>query len=172
MEQANGIFNKYYNLFDSQLAKVPAAQQFQSKTGVPKVYGAAGVAGVGLLLVFFNLGAALLVNLVGFGYAAYASMCAIESPGKEDDAQWLTYWTVFGLCNVLEYFTGFLLYWFPFYYVIKLGFLIWLMLPNTRGAERLYYSGIKPIVLHSRNSAQQAKSTAAPSTDDGDKKAN
>ncbi|KAJ2355415.1 ER membrane protein DP1/Yop1 [Coemansia erecta] len=161
MDQAHGIFNKYYSVADTHLARIPAAKAFQEKTGVPKVYGAAGVAGVGLLLVFLNVGAALLVNLTGFGYAAYASMNAIETPGKEDDAQWLTYWVVFGTFNVLEYFTGFLLYWFPFYYLIKLGFLVWLMMPATRGAERLYHSGIKPLVQHA--SAAQHVAPSKPS---------
>ncbi|KAJ1852121.1 ER membrane protein DP1/Yop1 [Coemansia sp. RSA 1822] len=155
MDQAHGAFNKYYSEADTILARIPVAQTFQEKTGVPKVYGAAGIAGVGLLLVFLNIGASLLVNLTGFGYAAYASMGAIETPGKEDDAQWLTYWVVFGLFNVVEYFTGFLLYWFPFYYLIKLGFLIWLMAPATRGAERLYHAGLKPLMqqaCHSQRS--------------------
>ncbi|KAJ2658279.1 ER membrane protein DP1/Yop1 [Coemansia sp. RSA 1199] len=144
---------------DTHLAKVPLAQAFQEKTRVPKVYGAAGVAGLGLLLVFLNIGAALLVNLTGFGYAAFASMQAIETRGQTDDAQWLTYWVVFGMFNVLEYFAGFVVYWFPFYYLTKLGFLVWLMMPGTRGAERLYYSGIKPLVLHARSTR---RSTPVP----------
>ncbi|KAJ2644296.1 ER membrane protein DP1/Yop1, partial [Coemansia sp. RSA 1287] len=91
----------------------------------------------------------------------YASMEAIETPGKEDDAQWLTYWVVFGLFNVLEYFTGFLLYWFPFYYLIKLGFLVWLMAPATRGAERLYHSGLKPLMLQACNSQRSVPANKA-----------
>ncbi|KAJ1783764.1 ER membrane protein DP1/Yop1 [Coemansia sp. RSA 2167] len=140
---------------DAHLAKIPLAQAFQEKTRVPKVYGAAGVAGAGLLLVFLNIGAALLVNLTGFGYAAFASMQAIETRGQQDDAQWLTYWVVFGMFNVLEYFAGFVVYWFPFYYLAKLGFLVWMMMPGTRGAERLYYSGIKPLVLHVRSTRRK-----------------
>ncbi|KAJ2588953.1 ER membrane protein DP1/Yop1 [Coemansia sp. RSA 1797] len=96
---------------------------------------------------------------------AYASMEAIETPGKEDDAQWLTYWVVFGLFNVLEYFTGFLLYWFPFYYLIKLGFLVWLMAPATRGAERLYHSGLKPLMLQACNSQRSVPAKAEAKSD-------
>ncbi|PIA16352.1 hypothetical protein COEREDRAFT_35441, partial [Coemansia reversa NRRL 1564] len=150
----------YYEVLDRSLLKIPAAQTFQEKTGVPKVYGAVGLGGIGLVLVFFNIGAALLVNLTGFGYAAYASINAIESPGKDDDAQWLTYWVVFGLFNVAEYFTGFLLYWFPFYYLLKLGFLVWLMAPATRGAERLYATGIKPAMVQ----VKAAQRSATPAT--------
>ncbi|KAJ2770702.1 ER membrane protein DP1/Yop1 [Coemansia nantahalensis] len=159
MDRVRQLHDQYFRLADSALSGIPAAQALQDKTGVPKVYGAAGVAALGLVLVLFNIGAPLLVNLTGFGYAAYASMEAVESPGKEDDAQWLTYWVVFGLLNVVEYFTGFILYWVPFYYPIKLGFLMWLMLPATRGAERLYTTGLKPM-LHQARTGQRAAAAA------------
>ncbi|KAJ2699579.1 hypothetical protein H4R19_005526 [Coemansia spiralis] len=162
MDRVRQLHDQYFRLADSALAGIPAAQALQDKTGVPKVYGAAGVAGLGLLLVFLNIGAPLLVNLTGFGYAAYASMEAIESPGKEDDAQWLTYWVVFGLLNVAEYFTGFLLYWVPFYYPIKLGFLVWLMMPTTRGAEKLYVAGVRPMLQQARATPRAAAPAAAP----------
>ncbi|KAJ2082102.1 ER membrane protein DP1/Yop1 [Coemansia sp. RSA 988] len=163
MEHARQFHDKYYGVVDRSLSSIPAAQTFQDKTGVPKVYGAAGIAGIGLVLVFFNIGASLLVNLTGFGYAAYASMNAIETPGKEDDAQWLTYWVVFGLFNVAEYFTGFLLYWFPFYYMLKLGFLVWLMAPATRGAERLYATGIKPVMAQVKAAQRSAPASTSSS---------
>ncbi|KAJ2778145.1 hypothetical protein H4R18_004783 [Coemansia javaensis] len=161
MDHARQLHDKYFEQADRILSGVPAAQAFQARTGVHKVYGAAGVVVTALLLVFLNIGAPLLVNLTGFGYAAYASMAAIESPGKEDDAQWLTYWVVFGLFNVAEYFTGFLLYWIPFYYPIKLGFLIWLMLPASRGAERLYLAAIRPMMLQQVTAAPRATAPAA-----------
>ncbi|KAI8325502.1 hypothetical protein GQ54DRAFT_301763 [Martensiomyces pterosporus] len=164
MEQARQIHDKYFEVADKALSTIPAAKVLQEKTGVPKVYAAAGVAGLILILTFFNIGAPLLVNVVGFGYAAYASIAAIESPGKEDDAQWLTYWVIFGLCNVAEYFTGFLLYWIPFYYVFKLGFLVWLMLPTTRGAEKLYYGSVRPFVLSKTSVGSTQRSTNAASS--------
>ncbi|KAI9503423.1 ER membrane protein DP1/Yop1 [Coemansia spiralis] len=156
MEQARQYHDRYYESLDRSLSRLPVATMFQEKTGVPKVYGALSVALVWVTLVFFNIGAPLLVNLVGFGYAAYQTVGALESPGKEDDRQWLSYWVVFALFNVLEYFAGFLLYWFPFYYVAKLGFLVWLMAPATRGAERLYLTGVRPIVLNLKSQSKPA----------------
>ncbi|KAJ1996873.1 ER membrane protein DP1/Yop1 [Coemansia sp. RSA 2322] len=161
MEQVRQIHVRYYEQADRALSQIPLAQVFQTKTGVPKVYGAVGASAFVLLLVFLNIGAPLLVNLVGFGYASYASFLAIESPGKEDDAQWLTYWVIFGLSNVAEYFTGLLTYWIPFYYVFKLAFLVWLMLPATRGAERLYHNTLKPVVAHIRSSNLPASTQQA-----------
>lgn len=34
---------------------------------------------------------------------------------------WLTYWVVYGLFGVVEFFSDLLLSWFPFYYVGKVG---------------------------------------------------
>lgn len=65
-------------------------------------------------------------------FVAYASFKAIESPGKEDDKQWLTYWTVIGFVQMIEYFSDILLYWFPFYYLFKTLFVLYLALPQFR----------------------------------------
>ncbi|CAG14436.1 unnamed protein product, partial [Tetraodon nigroviridis] len=44
---------------------------------------------------------------------------AIESATKEDDTKWLTYWVVYGVFSVAEFFADIVLSWFPFYYVGK-----------------------------------------------------
>ncbi|KAI7823959.1 TB2/DP1, HVA22 family-domain-containing protein [Kickxella alabastrina] len=164
MEQARKLHDQYYGIIDRALSGVGVAETFQAKTGVPKAYGAVGAGGLIFSMVFFNIAAPLLVNLIGFGYAAYATMHAIESPGKEDDAQWLTYWVVYGFLNVVEYFTRVLTYWIPFYFVIKLGFIVWLMLPATRGAEQLYQRGLRALVVHSNNKPTGLQVHSSPST--------
>lgn len=58
-------------------------------------------------------------DLVGFIYPVYASIKAIETKTKEDDAQWLTYWLVFGLFKVIEGPADFLISSIPFYFFIK-----------------------------------------------------
>ena len=44
---------------------------------------------------------------------------AIESATKDDDTKWLTYWVVYGLFSVAEFFADIFLSWFPFYYMGK-----------------------------------------------------
>lgn len=48
---------------------------------------------------------------------------AIESPNKEDDTQWLTYWVVYGVFSIAEFFSDLFLSWFPFYYMLKVCWL-------------------------------------------------
>ena len=83
--------------------------------------------------------------MVGFIYPTYASFQAIETHRKDDDTQWLTYWVVYATFTVLESFVEVILFWFPFYYSFKFGFLIWLFLPNTQGARFLYKNFVRPM---------------------------
>uniref|UniRef100_A0A915LEF5 Receptor expression-enhancing protein n=1 Tax=Meloidogyne javanica TaxID=6303 RepID=A0A915LEF5_MELJA len=72
---------------------------------------------------------------------------AIESHTKEDDTQWLTYWVVFALLNIIEFFSDSILYYFPFYYLLKCIFLLWLYMPSTLGALLIYDRLIRPFHL-------------------------
>ncbi len=50
---------------------------------------------------------------------------------------------VYCFFSTIEVFTDTLLYWIPFYYAFKLAFLLWAMLPQTKGAKFLYDSFLK-----------------------------
>ena len=80
-----------------QLSKYPVAHQFEQKTQVPKAWAFIGGLALILFSLFINLLAHPISNLVGFALPAYLSVKAIESPGHEDDVQWLTYWVTFAV---------------------------------------------------------------------------
>ncbi|EPZ32155.1 AAA+ ATPase domain-containing protein [Rozella allomycis CSF55] len=116
---------------DKELAKYPPLLFLEKKTGVPKVHLTGIIVCLVLILVIFNVGGHLIVNLVGFVYPAYATFLAIESKEKEDDTQWLTYWMVFAAFSIVEFFSELILYWIPFYYLVKATFLYWLFSHNV-----------------------------------------
>ncbi|CAG8621948.1 10186_t:CDS:2 [Acaulospora morrowiae] len=139
---------KYYNAqADKELSKYPLARQVESYLNVPKTYVAYGAGGFISLLIFFNVWGQLLSNIIGWGYPAYASFKAIETPDEKDDIQWLTYWTVFGFVNLAEFFSDRILYWMPFYYLFKTLFFLWLFLPPFKGAHTVYHKFLRPTLL-------------------------
>ncbi|KAJ3121822.1 hypothetical protein HK098_003336, partial [Nowakowskiella sp. JEL0407] len=89
----------------------------------------------------------------------YASFKAIESSQKEDDVQWLTYWTVYGFLNIVEFFTDIILFWVPFYHVFKTVILLYLFMPQFAGAQVLYKKVFRPYLVSSEKNidAQFAK---------------
>jgi len=49
------------------------------------------------------------------------SVKAIESANKDDDTQWLTYWVVYSVFALAEFFTDIFLSWIPLYWFLKVG---------------------------------------------------
>jgi len=68
---------------------------------------------------------------------------------KGDDVQWSVYWVLYSFFSLIETFQSFILYWIPFYFAFKLAFLLWAMLPQTRGAKFLYDSFLKDFLKKS-----------------------
>jgi receptor expression-enhancing protein 5/6 len=106
---------------------------FEQRTQVPKTYFVIGAVFLLTLFHFVNPLAAPVSNLVGWALPCYLSFKALESPGHQDDVQWLTYWVVFGFFNFLESIAlRMVLYYFPWYFAFKTVFILWLQLPNFR----------------------------------------
>lgn len=86
----------------SQLSKYPALNNLEQKTQVPKAYSVLGAAALFSILIFFNVFAGFLSNLLGWAVPAFFSFKALESPGHNDDQQWLTYWVIYGGFTFVE----------------------------------------------------------------------
>lgn len=87
---------------------------------------------------------ALITNVVGVAYPAYASFKALETPEEGDDRQWTTYWIIYGAFSLVEVFADLLVSWFPFYFPFKLLFLIALQWPKLNLAGTIYTTYLLP----------------------------
>lgn len=109
----------------------------EKRSSIPKTYLVIGGAVLVAILHSINALAQPVSNIVGWGLPAYLSFKAIESPGAQDDVQWLTYWVVFGFLNLLESFAlRIVLYYFGWYFAFKSVFILWLQLPAFRVSTR------------------------------------
>lgn len=139
----------------AQLSKYPVLVSLEQRTQMPKAYAFIGAVTLLTLLHFINALAAPVSNLIGWGLPAYLSFKALESPGNDDDAQWLTYWIIFGFFNFAEGFAlRALLYYFPWYFSFKTLFILWLQLPAFRVSiphYRIFFTHlITPSRVHKR----------------------
>ncbi len=113
------------------------AEVIETKTGIPAKYVVIAII-ICLASIIIGYLDSYLVTFVGVVFPGIQSIKAIESPEEDDDKQWLTYWIVFGLFSFVDLFTGFILKFIPFYFIIKIVFLLWLFMPNFNGALKIY----------------------------------
>jgi receptor expression-enhancing protein 5/6 len=107
------------------------------QTGIQGKYVIVGLI-ISILLVCVGYLDRIITNLVGTVYPAFWTIKSIES-NTDDDRHWLTYWVVFACFSIIDTFSGFLLKLLPFYFFIKIIFLIWLFMPNSRGCQIIYH---------------------------------
>ncbi|KAM9377176.1 receptor expression-enhancing protein 2 [Pholidichthys leucotaenia] len=86
------------------------------------------------------------VVVLAFGtlYPAYSSYKAVKTKNVKEYVKWMMYWIVFALFTTAETVTDLLLSWFPFYFELKIAFVIWLLSPYTKGSSVLYRKFVHP----------------------------
>ncbi|CAN8273982.1 unnamed protein product [Cochlearia groenlandica] len=62
----------------------------------------------------------------------------MESAAKIDNEQWLAYWIIYSFLTLSEIILQSLIEWIPIWYSMKLVFVVWLILPQFKGAAYIY----------------------------------
>ncbi|XP_008281891.1 receptor expression-enhancing protein 1 [Stegastes partitus] len=86
----------------------------------------------------------LVVLVFGTLYPAYSSYKAVKSKDVKEYVKWMMYWIIFALFMTVEVFTDMFLCWLPFYYELKIAFVVWLLSPYTKGSSVLYRKFVHP----------------------------
>ncbi|KAG8200956.1 hypothetical protein JTE90_020593 [Oedothorax gibbosus] len=87
----------------------------------------------------------LVLLVFGTLYPAYASYKTVKTKNVRDYVKWMMYWIVFALYTFIEIFADiFVSFWFPFYYELKILFVLWLICPATRGSTYIFRKIINP----------------------------
>eukprot|EP01039_Chlorochromonas_danica_P011128 gene11128-12403_t len=149
------------NNIRAQILKYPSLKKLgdtiEDKTHINIEYLVLGLLAITALSLFSGLGASSVSNVIGTLYPTYATIVALETAQKHDDTTWLTYWVFFATLTSIENFVEFVIYWIPFYYPLKVTFLLWCMLPQYQGAEKAYRY-LKSFSISSVNAVDQALS--------------
>jgi len=87
-----------------------------------------------------------LCTVLAVTYPVYASFKAIESEDKGDDTMWLIYWVVYSVFALFESIADWIVFWVPFYYEIKLIFLLLLQFPQLQLCNTIYTNYVRPLL--------------------------
>jgi hypothetical protein len=75
----------------------------------------------------------------------------------------LTYWVIFVIFGSLETFIQLITYWIPFYFPLKVTFLLWCMHPTFNGATMIYNNFLKDLIKKHITKVDAALSDVSPS---------
>ncbi|XP_036825641.1 receptor expression-enhancing protein 2 isoform X5 [Oncorhynchus mykiss] len=67
----------------------------------------------------------------------------------------MMYWIVFALFTTVETLTDLFMSWFPFYFELKIAFVIWLLSPYTKGSSVLYRKFVHPTLSNKEKEIDQ-----------------
>ncbi|GAB5371395.1 hypothetical protein AAMO2058_001576200 [Amorphochlora amoebiformis] len=121
------------------------------------IYEFTGVQSFYVILGLSIVSGSTLIRTFGFGsfghfatflYLVYMTFKVLqERHGRSNDKiYWLMYWAFYGIYTLFDVITELLFYWIPYLEVYKLIFLAWCLLPQTRGAQQVYYLIIHTIL--------------------------
>lgn len=86
----------------------------------------------------------IVILVFGTLYPAYASYKAVRTKNVKEYVKWMMYWIVFALFTTLETFSDVLLSWLPFYYEVKIVFVLWMLSPLTKGSSFIFKKFVHP----------------------------
>ncbi|KKF92554.1 Receptor expression-enhancing protein 4 [Ceratocystis platani] len=103
----------------------------------------------------FDLFANLLSTVASFLFPLYASYKALKTSDPASLTPWLMYWVVFGCMMLVESWTYWFFSWIPFYGYFRLGFILYLMLPQTQGARYMYETYLAPYLQENESTIEE-----------------
>ena len=89
-----------------------------------------------VLLVYMGIFESLITSLVGTLYPGFSTIKAIQK--NKDKKEWLTYWVIFGSFLIFDMFSTIIIKVVPYYFVLKIIFLIWMFIPGSNGCQIVY----------------------------------
>lgn len=140
-----------WEVLNQELNGVPLIQIVVDYLAVAPVV--VGFAGLVLCVAFllYGVGGQAVCTMIGIAWPAFESFKVVEEFAniKDPDSSalfkqaaamqfWLSYWIVCGVIATAECMSFYLLVMIPFYYPLKALALLYMFLPQTRGANRVY----------------------------------
>ena len=107
----------------------------KEKTGIDGIYVIIFLS-ICVFFVYLGIFGSLITSLVGTLYPGFSTIKAIQK--NKNKKEWLTYWVVFGSFLIFDMFSNIIVKFIPFYFVLKILFLIWMFIPGSNGCKLVY----------------------------------
>ena len=133
----------------------PEFKKMCDKLGVAPGIAVSAILGLVLVLGIIIKGYDILIAALTVVYPMWCSVLAIEDNSSSTTNNWLTYWTIYSLFNVLELFIGFIFDFIPYFWVIRLGFFLYLMNPTLKGANTIYETFLKSLLVEHKEEIEK-----------------
>ncbi|KAI5289982.1 hypothetical protein KEM54_002746 [Ascosphaera aggregata] len=104
----------------------------------------------------FGIIADLISSVLTILFPIYASYKALRTYNPNIIVPWLMYWVVIAIFTLVESWTYWIISWTPFYSWIRLGFLSYLVLPQTQGAKVIYQVYLDPWLYQHESQIEEA----------------
>lgn len=162
-----GIYREALLRLNDQLSDFPLVKEVAERLRMPPLLVV--VAGTASITAFCLWGfcGQLVSTFLGVMLPAFESFkCVEEFSNIKDPSEiyakassmqfWLIYWVVAGIFLSFEYTFYYVLIWVPMYYPTKLAVLLWLYMPQTRGANHVYHWLVAPTLRRNRRQIDAA----------------
>ncbi|KAL2266023.1 hypothetical protein VTJ83DRAFT_5375 [Remersonia thermophila] len=108
----------------------------------------------------FDLIPNLVSSVASFLFPVFASYKALKTSDPAQLTPWLMYWVVLSFVVLFESWTGWILFWVPFYAYARFLFLLYLVLPQTQGARVIYETYVHPRLEENETAIEELIATA------------
>lgn len=107
----------------------------KDKTGIDGIYIICFLL-LCIILVYIGILGSLITKMIA---TLYPGFCTIKSlQNNKNKKEYLTYWVIYGCFIIFDKFSNLIIKIVPFYFILKILFLIWMIIPGSNGVKIVY----------------------------------
>uniref|UniRef100_A0A0M3IND1 Receptor expression-enhancing protein n=1 Tax=Ascaris lumbricoides TaxID=6252 RepID=A0A0M3IND1_ASCLU len=110
----------------------------ETKIGVKREHVAYVICAITALYLMSGTGAGLVCNMIGCIYPIAAAIMVIRHKDSKMALSWLPFWVEYGSLLIVDSYADLILEVFPIYWLVKAIILLYLLMPQTRGARKIH----------------------------------
>uniref|UniRef100_A0A915C3H5 Receptor expression-enhancing protein n=1 Tax=Parascaris univalens TaxID=6257 RepID=A0A915C3H5_PARUN len=112
--------------------------RFKATTGDLCLQVAYFICAITALYLMSGTGAGLVCNMIGCIYPIAVALIVIRQKDSKVALSWLPFWVEYGSLLIVDSYADLILEVFPIYWLVKAIILLYLLMPQTKGARKIH----------------------------------